>query len=151
MLQRLRDHQLYAKFSKCEFWLEQVGFLGHVLSAEGIPVYPSKVKDVLDWLPATTVSQIRSFLGLAGYYRRFIEGLSKIAKPMTELLKKDKKFEWTEDCEKSFNELKIRLTTAPVLTLPDIYRSFHVYCDASRQDIGCVLMQDSKVVAYASR
>ena len=112
---------------------------------------PSKVKDVLDWVPPTTETQIRSFLGLAGYYRRFIEGFSKIAKPMTELLKKDKKFEWTEDCEKSFNELKIRLTTAPVLPLPDIYRSFDVYCDASRQGLGCVLMQDSKVVAYASR
>ena len=109
MLQRLRDHQLYAKFSKCEIWLKQVGFLGHVLSAEGIAVDPSKVKDVLDWLSPTTVSQIRSFLGLPGYYRRFIEGFSKIAKPMTELLKKDKKFEWTEDYEKSFNDLKIWL------------------------------------------
>ena len=97
------------------------------------------------------MTQIRSFLGLAGYYRRFIEGFSKIAKPMTELLKKDRKFKWIEDCEKSFNELKIRLTTAPVLTLPDIYRSFDVYCDASRQGMGCVLMQDSKVAAYASR
>ena len=151
VLQRLRNHQLYAKFSKCEFWLKQVGFLGHVLSAEGIAVDPSKVKDVLDWVPPTTVTQIRSFLGLAGYYRRFIEGFSKIAKPMTELLKKDTKFEWTKDCEKSFYELKTRLTTAPVLTLPDIYRSFDMYCDASRQGIGCVLMQDGKVVAYASR
>ena len=151
MLQRLREHQLYTKFSKCEFWLKQVGFLGHVLSAEGIAVDPSKVKDVLDWFPPTTVSQIQSFLGLAKYYRRFVEGFSKIAKPMTELLKKDKKFEWTEDCEKSFIELKIRLTTAPVLTLLDIYRSFDVYCDASRQGLGCVLMQDGKVVAYASR
>ena len=92
---------------------------------------PSKVKDVLGWLPPATVSQIQSFLGLAGYYRLFIEVFSKIAKPMTELLKKDKKFEWTEDCEKSFTELKKRLTTAPILTLPDIYRSFEVYCDAS--------------------
>ena len=93
VLQRLRDHKLYAKFSKCEFWLKQVGFLGHVLSAEGIAVDPSKVKDVLDWLPPMTVTQIQSFLGLAGYYRHFIEGFSKIAKPMTELLKKDTKFE----------------------------------------------------------
>ena len=93
VLQRLCDHQLYAKFSKCEFWLKQVGFLGHILSVEGRAVDPSKVKDVLDWLAPTTVSQIRRFLGLAGYYRRFIEGFSKIAKPMTELLKKDKKFE----------------------------------------------------------
>ena len=149
VLEKLREHQLYAKFSKCEFWLKEVGFLGHVISGEGIAVDPSKVKDVLDWVPPTTVTQIRSFLGLAGYYRRFIEGFSKIAKPMTELLKKDKKFEWTEYCERTFNKLNTRLRTAPVLTLPNIYRSFDVYCDASRQGLGCVLMQDGKVVAYA--
>ena len=136
VLQRLRDHQLYAKFSKCEFWLQQVGFLGHILSAEGISVDPSKVKNVLDWSAPTIVSEIQSFLGLAGYYCHFLEGFSKIAKPMTELLKKDKKFEWTEDCEWSFNDLKIRLTSAPVLTLPDIYRSFDVYCDVSEKDLG---------------
>ena len=112
---------------------------------------PSKVKDVLDWSAPNTVSEIWSFLGLAGYYRCFIEGFSKIAKPMTELLKKDKKFVWTEDCERSFNGLKIRLTSAPVLTLPDIYNSFDVYCDTFRKGLGCVLMQDGKVVAYASR
>ena len=112
---------------------------------------PRKVKDVLDWTAPTTVSEIRSFLGLAGYYRRFIEGFSKIAKPMTEFLKKDQKFVWSEDCEKSFNELKIRLTSAPVFTHPDINRSFDVYSDTSRRGIGCVLMQDGKVVAYASR
>ena len=91
------------------------------------------------------------FLGLAGYYHRFVEDFSKIAKPMTELLKKDKKFVWSEDYEKSFNELNTRLMSAPVLTPPDIYRSFDVYCDTSRRGIGCVLMQDGKVVAYASR
>ena len=112
---------------------------------------PSKVKDMLDWAAPMTISEVRSFLGLAGYYRRSIEGSSKISKPMTELLKKDKKFELIEDCEQSFNELETKLTTAPVLTLPDIYHSFDVYCDTSRKGIGCVLIQDGKVVAYASR
>ena len=94
---------------------------------------PYQGEGCTDWSAPTTVSEIQSFLGLAGYYLRFIEGFSKITKPMTELLKKDKKFVWTEDCERSFNELRIRLTSAPVLALPDIYRSFDVYCDASRK------------------
>ena len=97
------------------------------------------------------MGDIRSFLGLAGYYRRFIENFSKIAKPMTELLKKENKFLWTEACEASFQELKKRLVTAPVLCLPDIQRDFQVYCDASRQGLGSVLIQDGKVVSYASR
>ena len=97
------------------------------------------------------VTDVRSFLGMAGYYRRFIEGFSTVAKPITQLLTKDKKFVWTEACEKSFQELKKKLTTAPVLTVPDIHKSFEVYCDASRKGLGCVLMQDGKVVAYASR
>src|SRR3954470_12640723 len=95
------------------------------------------------------VGDIRSFLGLAGYYRRFIENFAKIAKPMKELLKKEKKFLWTEACEASFQELKKRLVTAPVLCLPDIQKDFQVYCDASRQGLGSVLMQDGKVVSYA--
>ena len=102
VLEKLREHQLYAKFSKCEFWLKEVGFLGHVISGEGIAVDPSKVQSVTEWLTPTSVSEIRSFLGLAGYYRRFIENFSKIAKPMTELLKKDTKFNLTEGCEPSF-------------------------------------------------
>ena len=142
---------MYAKFNKCEFWLKEVGFLGHVISGEGIAVDPSKVQSVTKWLAPTSVSEIRSFLGLVGYYRRFIENFSKIAKPMTELLKKDTKFKWTEDCEASFQELKKRLTTAPVLTLPAIRQDFQVYCDASRLGLGSVLMQDGRVVSYASR
>jgi hypothetical protein len=88
---------------------------------------------------------------LAGYYRRFIEGFLKISKPMTEFLKKDKKFEWTPACEASFRELKKRLMTAPVLVMPDMEKSFSIYCDVSGQGLGCVLMQDGHVVAYASR
>ena len=105
VLEKLREHQLYAKFSKCEFWLKEVGFLGHVISGEGIAVDPTKVESVTNWQSPTSVKEIRSFLGLAGYYRRFIENFSKIAKPMTELLKKEAKYIWTEDCEASFQEL----------------------------------------------
>ena len=114
-----------------------MSFLGHVLSNGGIVVDPKRVEDVLNWKPPWDVGEIRSCLGLAGYYRRFIEGFSKIAKPMTALLEKDAKFVWTERCQASFEELKKRLTTAPVLVLPDITKGFSVYCDVSRQGLGC--------------
>jgi hypothetical protein len=149
-LQNLREHRLYDKLSKCEFWMKQVAFLGHVISRGGISVDPRKVQDVLSWNAPISVSDIRSFVGLAGYYRRFIEGFSKISKSMTELLEKDKKFEWTSTCEASFQELKKRLTTAPILVMPDMEKTFSIYCDASSQGLGCVLMQDGHVVAYAS-
>jgi hypothetical protein len=115
ILRRLRDHQLYAKLSKCAFWLKEVSFLGHVISAEGIAVDPSKVQEVLDWKSPKSVTQIRSFLGLAGYYRRFVPNFSKIAKPMTQLLEKEAKFKWSPHCEDAFLTLKKLLTTAPVL------------------------------------
>nr|CAE02906.1 OSJNBb0045P24.14 [Oryza sativa Japonica Group] len=150
-LEKLREHQVYAKFSKCEFWLSEVKFLGHVISSGGVAVDPSNVESVLSWKQPKTVSEIRSFLGLAGYYRRFIENFSKIARPMTRLLQKEVKYKWTEGCEQSFQELKKRLVTAPVLVLPDSRKGFQVYCDASRHGLGCVLMQEGKVVAYASR
>jgi hypothetical protein len=151
VLQKLRDHKLYAKLSKCEFWLKQVAFLGHVVSKGGISVDPSKVQDVLSWKAPTSVSDIRNFLGLAGYYQRFIEGFSKISKPMTELLQKDKQFKWMPACVSSFQELKKRLTTAPVLVMLDLEKPFSIYYDASGQGLWCVLMQDGRVVAYASR
>jgi hypothetical protein len=149
-LQKLREHQLYAKFSKCDFWLKKVSFLGHIITDGGIIVDQAKVIDVLKSEPPRTVKEIRSFLGLAGYYRRFIEGFSKIARPLTSLLEKDKEFKWTDACQASFEELKRRLTTAPVLVMPDLQKSFDVYCDASRQGLGCVLMQEGHVIAYAS-
>nr|CAE04771.3 OSJNBa0079C19.12 [Oryza sativa Japonica Group] len=126
-------------------------FLGHVISAGGVAVDPSNVESVTNWKQPKTVSEIRSFLGLAGYYRRFIENFSKIAKPMTRLLQKDVKYKWLEECEQSFQELKNRLISAPILILPDPKKGFQVYCDASKLGLGCVLMQDGKVVAYASR
>ena len=105
VLQRLRDHHLYAKFSKCEFWLDSVKFLGHTVSSKGISVDPSKVQEVRDWKPPTSIHQIRSFLGLAGYYRCFIPVFSRIAKPMMELLKNGVKFVWDDKCEEAFHTL----------------------------------------------
>jgi hypothetical protein len=151
VLQTLQEKQLYAKFSKCEFWLEKVVFLGHVVSSEGIFVDPNKVEAVLNWSRPTNVAEIRSFLGLAGYYRRFVEGFSQIAAPLTHLTRKGVKFEWSNACEESFQELKQRLVTAPVLTIPSSSGGFVIYCDASRVGLGCVLMQHGRVVAYASR
>jgi hypothetical protein len=150
VLERLRQNQLYAKFSKCKFWLEEVAFLGHVLTAEGVAVDLTKIEAVKECEQPRNLTDIRSFLGLAGYYRRFIENFSKIAKPMTNLLKKTNEFEWTPECELSFHTLKQNLTTTPVLALPDIQKDFVVYYDASRQGLGCVLMQNGRVIAYAS-
>ncbi|GAU51985.1 hypothetical protein TSUD_417850, partial [Trifolium subterraneum] len=125
VLQVLKEKKLYAKLSKCEFWLEEVSFLGHVISSGGIAVDPAKVDAVMKWGTPESVSEIRSFLGLAGYYRRFIEGFSKMALPLTLLTRKDQAFVWDEKCEKSFQELKEKLTTAPVLILPDAKESYH--------------------------
>jgi hypothetical protein len=151
VLQILRDKKLYAKLKKCEFWLNQVVFLGHVISKDGITVDPSKIEAVVSWDRPTNVSEVRSFLGLAGYYRRFVEGFSRIAAPLTHLTRKNAKFEWKEECEKSFQELKQRLVMALVLTIPSSSGGFVIYSDASRNGLGCVLMQHGKVVAYASR
>jgi hypothetical protein len=125
--------------------------LGQTISQDGISVDPEKVQEVMDWKPPTTMRQIRSFLGLAGYYRRFIPDFSRIAKPMTELLKKGVKYEWSQKCEEAFYTLRQRLTTAPVLAQPDNTKPFEVYCDASGTRLGCVLIQDNRVIAYASR
>ena len=151
VLQTLRERQLYAKLSKCQFWLDRVAFLGHVISAEGVSVDPQKIEAVVNWKPPKNVSEVRSFLGLAGYYRKFVEGFSKIAAPLTKLTRKDVKYDWVDACQKSFDELKGRLTSAPVLVLPNGRDGFVVYSDASRQGLGCVLMQNDRVIAYVSR
>lgn len=151
VLEILRQKKLYAKFSKCEFWLKSVAFLGHVVSGEGISVDPKKIEAITEWPRPTNVTEVRSFLGLAGYYRKFVEGFSTIAAPLSRLTQKKTKFEWTADCERSFTELKKRLTTAPVLAQPSGFEGFVIYSDASKNGLGCVLMQGGRVIAYASR
>ena len=126
-------------------------FLGHVISKDGITVDPNKIEAVVNWDRPTNVSEVKSFLGLASYYRRFVKGFSRIAAPLTQLTWKNVKFEWKEEREKSFQELKRRLVTTPVLTIPSSTGGFVIYSDASHKGLDCVLMQNGKVVAYASR
>ncbi|KAL8123938.1 hypothetical protein AgCh_011805 [Apium graveolens] len=140
----LREEQLFAKFSKCEFWRNEVQFLGHVINKEGVLVDPSKIEAVSNWERPTTPTEVRSFIGLAGYYRRFVQDFAKIATPLTRLTRKTEKFEWKEKCENSFQELKKRMVTAPVLALPDGKGDFVIYSDASHKGLGCVLMQYGK-------
>nr|GEX41166.1 putative reverse transcriptase domain-containing protein [Tanacetum cinerariifolium] len=151
ILDLLKKEKLYAKFSKCEFWLKEVHFLGHVVNRDGIHVDPIKVKSVKNWKTPESLTKIRSFLGLAGYYRRFIENFSKIAKRLTLLTQKNKAYVWSDKQDEAFPILKEKLCNAPVLALPDGPNDYVVYCDASKQGFGCVLMQRGKVIAYASR
>ncbi|GJS28460.1 putative nucleotidyltransferase, ribonuclease H [Tanacetum coccineum] len=151
VLELLRKEKLYAKFSKCEFWLQEVHFLGHVINQGGIHVDLGKIEAVKNWEAPTSLTEVRSFLGLAGYYRRFIANFSRIAKPLTLLTQKNKKYVWGAEQEEAFQLLKSKLCDAPILSLPDGVEDFVVYCDASNQGLGCVLMQRNKVIAYASR
>ncbi|GJT62872.1 putative reverse transcriptase domain-containing protein [Tanacetum coccineum] len=151
ILELLKKEELYAKFSKCEFWIPKVQFLGHVIDSKGIHVDPAKIESIKDWASPKSPTEIRQFLGLAGYYRRFIEGFSKIAKPMTKLTQKKVKFEWGDKQEAAFQLLKQKLCSAPILALPEGSEDFIAYCDASKKGLGVVLMQREKVIAYASR
>ncbi|KAK9930076.1 hypothetical protein M0R45_027133 [Rubus argutus] len=143
-LQVLRAHKLYAKFEKCDFWQSQVKFLGHVVSHRGIAMDPAKIESVMEWKAPTSPTEVRSFLGLAGYYRRFIEGFSKIALPMTKTNLEECYIYWDDNCEQAFQQLKEKLTTTPVLTIPESGVPFVIYSDASYQGLGCVLMQNGK-------
>jgi len=147
----LREKQLYAKLLKYEFWLKEISFLGHIVSAKGIKVDPSKIEAILNWKPPRNITKIGNFLGLTGYYCRFMKGFSMLASPLTKLLQKDVNFQWMDKCQQSFDELKRCLTEAPVFTLPTSSKEYIVYSDASHNRLGCVLMQDWNVIAYASR
>ena len=142
---------MYAKFSKCEFWITEVRFLGHVISASRVSVDLEKVEAVMNWERSRSVFEILSFLGLAGYYNRIIQYFSRLAAPMMRLIRKEVKFEWNDLCEKAFQELKMRLTSSPILIVPDRGQGYIVYCDASKYGLGCVLMQFGMVMAYGSR
>ena len=131
--------------------MEEIAFLGHVVSKHGVQQDSSKVKAILEWETPKGVTEVRSFLGLVGYYRRFIKDFSMVAKPLTNLLRKNVTFGWSPQCQQSFDELKSRLTTAPILALPSENGGFVVYTDASRMGLGGVLMQNGKVIAYTSR
>ncbi|XP_074377721.1 putative mitochondrial protein AtMg00860 [Apium graveolens] len=139
-LQRLRERQLFAKFLKCEFWLEEDQFLGHIVGKDGIKVDPMKIEALSRWEQPKTPTEVRNFLGLAGYYRRFVKDFAKIATPLTKLTRKNEGFVWTEKCEESFQELKKRLVTTPLLALPDETGNFVIYSDASLKGLGFVLM-----------
>ncbi|GJR02651.1 putative reverse transcriptase domain-containing protein [Tanacetum coccineum] len=151
ILDLLKKEELDAKISKCEFWIPKVQFLGHMIDSQGIYVDPAKIESIKDWASPKTPMEIRQFLGLAGYYRRFIEGFSKIAKSMTKLTQKKVKFDWDDKEEKAFQLLKEKFCSAPILALPEGAENFIIYCDASHKGLGVVLMQNEKVIAYASR
>ncbi|GJU98748.1 putative nucleotidyltransferase, ribonuclease H [Tanacetum coccineum] len=146
-----KKEKLYAKFSKCDFWISIVQFLGHLIDSQGLHIDPSKIEAVKNWTSPTTPTEIQQFLGLAGYYRRFIKDFSKIAKSLTELTQKNKKYIWGKDQESAFQLLKQKLCEAPILALPEGNGDFVVYCDASHQGLGAVLKQREKVITYASR
>ncbi|GKF27794.1 putative reverse transcriptase domain-containing protein, partial [Tanacetum coccineum] len=150
ILELLKKKELYAKFFKCEFWLPKVQFLGHVIDSQGIHVDSAKIESIKDLASPKTPTEIRQFLGLAGYYQRFIEGFSKIAKSMTKLSQKGVKFDWGDKQVAAFQLIKQKLCSALILALPEGSEDFIIYSDASIKGLGIVLMQREKVIAYAS-
>jgi hypothetical protein len=146
VLKVLREHHLYTKFSKCDFFQKQVHYLGHVISKEGVVVDPDKIRSIMEWPTPKDISDIRSFMGLAGYYRRFIKGFSKIGCPITTLQKKEVKFIWSSKCEEIFQELKYLLTHAPMLNIADPDNDFLLCTDACKEGLKGVLMQEGLVI-----
>jgi hypothetical protein len=146
----LRDARLYGNLEKCTFCTNRVAFLGYVVTAQGIEVDPAKIEAIESWPQPKTVTQVRSFLGLAGFYRRFVKDFGSIAAPLNELTKKDVPFVWGDAQQEAFMILKDKLTHAPLLQLPDFNKTFELECDASGIGLGGVLLQEGKPVAYFS-
>jgi hypothetical protein len=151
MLQVLREHQLYSKLRKCSFYFKQIHYLGHIISKDGIAVDPKKVEAIREWSAPKNVTEVRYFMGLAGYYRRFIGGFSKIAHPITSLQRKGMKFQWMSDCERSFQHLKQLLTSAPILRIANPNEDFIVCTNAGNEGLGGVLSQNGFMIFYESR
>ncbi|KAI3811400.1 hypothetical protein L1987_21122 [Smallanthus sonchifolius] len=148
ILELIKQEQLYAMFSKCEFWIREVQFLGHVANENGIHVDPSKIEAIKNWTAPTTPTVVRQFLGLAGYYCQFIERFSKIAQPLTTITQKGKPYNWSNTQESAFQLLKQRLCSAPILSLPKGTDDFAVYYNTPIQGLGCVLMQREKSLQH---
>jgi hypothetical protein len=151
VLQVLREHQLYEKLRKCSFYQRKIHYLGHIISKEWIAVDPEKVQAIQEWPAPRNVAEVRYFMGLVGYYRRFIAGFSKIAHSITSLQRKENKFQWTEECESSFQRLKQLLTSAPILKIADPNKDYVVCTDACKEGLGGVLSQEGFVVCYESQ
>jgi hypothetical protein len=147
----LRDNKLYGKLLKCSFFQKEIHYLGHIICGEGISVDPEKVKAIIEWPVLKNAHEVRSFMGLVGYYRRFVEGFYKIEKPITTLQCKGVRYEWIEECDSAFIGLKRLLTSAPILRVSNMEKDFIVCTDASKKGLGVVLMQYGGVIAYASR
>jgi hypothetical protein len=150
VLQLLKEKQLYSKPSKCFFGVKEVEYLGHIVSHEGVKVEPNKIKAMMEWMIPKTLKNLRGFLGLIGYYHKFVRHYGRIATPLMAVTKKDA-FSWTLEATKSFEQLKEVMLKAPVLTTPDFTKTFIVECDASRNGIGVVLMQEGRPLGFESR
>lgn len=152
VLTMLRQNKMYGQLPKSFFNKSEIHFLGHVVnSAEGLHVDPRKTEVVEKWPTPTNVRDVRSFLGMANYFRKFVENFSQMVRPLTMLTRKDVEFVWSEDCEKAFRGAIQALVTAPILALPNFSKPFEVQCDASITGLGAVLLQEGRAVAYESR
>jgi len=145
IFQVLANNKLYAKLSKCRFGVRKVDYLGHIVSAEGVAAEEEKVKAIWDWLVPKTLKALRGFLGLAGYYKKYVRGYSTLSSPLTSLTKKNA-FHWSTEAQQAFNALKTALASPPVLALPDFNQPFVIECDASASKIGAILIQSSNCI-----
>jgi hypothetical protein len=150
VLAKLRKHQLYLKESKCSFAQYSLEYLGHIISSKGVSTDPSKISAMLQWPVPSNMTQLRAFLGLTGYYRRFVQGYGVLAKPLTNILRL-KQFAWSPEAQLAFDNLKVAMTRTPVLALPNFQDTFTIETDACSEGIGAVLMQHGQPIAYLSK